>query len=67
MSLTRIPVSALTGNDGQTAGGLAAEREQAAAKQAPRSAKLAALRDTLIVFSMQLSFRVTMFLRHLNY
>ena len=60
-------MSALTGRDCQAAGGPDAEREQAAAKEAPRSAKLAALRDTLIVFSMQLSFRVTMFLRHLNY
>jgi hypothetical protein len=60
-------VNALTGNDWQAEGGPAAELEQAAGPELPRSEKLAALRDTLIVFSMQLSFRVTMFLRHLNY
>ena len=60
-------MSALTGNDWQAEGGPAAELEQGAGKEPRRSEKLAALRDTLIVFSMQLSFRVTMFLRHLNY
>jgi hypothetical protein len=60
-------VSALTGNDWQADGGRTAERDQAQAKEPTLSDTLAAVRDTLIVFSMQLSFRVTMFLRHLNY
>jgi len=60
-------VSALHGNNGQPEGGPAAELDEAAGKEPARSDKLIALRDTLIVFSMQLSFRVTMFLRHLNY
>jgi len=60
-------VSALTGNDWQAEGSPGAEREQAADKEPSWGGTLAALRDTLIVFSMQLSFRVTMFLRHLNY
>jgi hypothetical protein len=41
-----------------------------AAASAPSQAwneKLVALRDTLIVLGMQVSFRVAMFLRHLNY
>jgi hypothetical protein len=67
MSLTKIPVSALTRNDWPAEGGPAPNLKQAAAQKPARSEKLAALRDTLIVFSMQLSFRVTMFLRHLNY
>ena len=29
--------------------------------------KVAAVRDTLIVLAMQIVFRITMFLRHLNY
>lgn len=29
--------------------------------------RLAAIRDTLIVFGLQLVFRATMFLRHMNY
>jgi hypothetical protein len=29
--------------------------------------KVAAVRDTLIVLAMQIVFRTTMFLRHLNY
>jgi hypothetical protein len=29
--------------------------------------RLAALRDTLVVFGLQVVFRVTMLLRHLNY
>jgi hypothetical protein len=60
-------VNALTGNDWQAEGRPTAELEQAAGPEPTRSDTLAALRDTLIVFSMQLSFRVTMFLRHLNY
>jgi hypothetical protein len=60
-------MSALTGNDWQAERGPAAEPEQNEVKEPVLNDKLAALRDTLIVFSMQLSFRVTMFLRHLNY
>jgi hypothetical protein len=60
-------MSALTGNDWQAEGDPAAELEQSAEKEPALSDKLVVLRDTLIVFSMQLSFRVTMFLRHLNY
>jgi hypothetical protein len=60
-------VSTLTGNDWQAEDSGAAEHEQAAGREPSRSDTLAAVRDTLIVFSMQLSFRVTMFLRHLNY
>lgn len=60
-------MSALTGNDWQadrshSGGAVAADYS------APRTSdRLMAIRDTLIVFSMQLVFRITMFLRHLNY
>ena len=60
-------MSARTGNDWQAEGVPAPNREQAAGNMPLRGEKWVALRDTLIVFSMQLSFRVTMFLRHLNY
>jgi hypothetical protein len=62
-------VSALTGSDWN------ADRGGSAVEMAPASGsekssvgqKLAAARDTLIVLSMQIVFRATMFLRHLNY
>jgi hypothetical protein len=60
-------VSSLTGNDWQAEGGPVVEAAAAGHAAPPLSDKLAAVRDTLIVFSMQLVFRVTMFLRHLNY
>ena len=60
-------MNALTGNNWQPEGGRTAELDEAAGKEPLRSDRLLALRDTLIVFSMQLSFRITMFLRHLNY
>jgi hypothetical protein len=59
-------MSALTGNDWQ-----ATEAQSAEALAAPSTRpfvdKLIAIRDTLIVLGMQLVFRITMFLRHLNY
>jgi hypothetical protein len=62
-------VSALTGNDwnaerGDTAAGMACAGRFPSVSIAER---VAAVRDTLIVLSMQLIFRFTMFLRHLNY
>jgi hypothetical protein len=60
-------VSALTGNDWQAEGGKAVEAVAAAHRAPHWSETLTAVRDTLIVLSMQLVFRVTMFLRHLNY
>jgi hypothetical protein len=62
-------VSALTGSDWNAdRGASAAEMARAAGfEEAPSRQKLAAFRDTLIVLSMQIVFRVTMFLRHLNY
>ena len=43
------------------------EMAGASAQSLAWNEKLAALRDTLIVLGMQISFRVAMFLRHLNY
>lgn len=60
-------MSALTDHDWQTTGGRASQPVAPQAAARPYAEKLVALRDTLIVFSMQLVFRVTMFLRHLNY
>jgi hypothetical protein len=60
-------VSTLTGNDWQAKTGPAAEPARAASQESALRDRLTVLRDTLIAFSMQLSFRVTMFLRHLNY
>lgn len=43
---------------------------QIAAATAPShgwNEKLVVIRDTLIVLGMQISFRIAMFLRHLNY
>jgi hypothetical protein len=56
-----------TGNDWQLERGRANEAIPAAHAALPLAAQLTVVRDTLIVFSMQLVFRVTMFLRHLNY
>jgi hypothetical protein len=60
-------VSVLTGNDWQAEGGKAAEAVARGHRAPTWSETLTAVRDTLIVFGMQLVFRVTMFLRHLNY
>jgi hypothetical protein len=60
-------VSAVTDNDWQATGGRASRPVAPETVARPWAEKLVALRDTLIVFSMQLVFRVTMFLRHLNY
>jgi len=60
-------VNPVTGNDAQSNSGPVAGpfvAERAAGSYADR---LIVLRDTLIVFSMQIVFRATMFLRHLNY
>lgn len=62
-------MSALTGSDWNAErGGSAVETTCGSGlDRAPVRQKLAAVRDTLIVFSMQIVFRATMFLRHLNY
>ena len=60
-------MSALTGNDWKAEGGRTAEAIPIGHPAPPLTDKLVVVRDTLIVFSMQLVFRVTMFLRHLNY
>jgi hypothetical protein len=60
-------VSAVTGNDWQVKAGPAAEPAAVTVKEPELGHMLAVLRDTLIAYGMQLSFRVTMFLRHLNY
>jgi hypothetical protein len=60
-------VSALTGNDWQANGDHVGKVVATNYSAPSASDKLTAIRDTLIVFSMQLVFRTTMFLRHLNY
>ena len=62
-------MSALTGNDWNVdRGGPAAEMMlSAGSKKTSIGQKVAAVRDTLIVLAMQVVFRATMFLRHLNY
>ena len=60
-------MSALTGNNWQAEGGQAAPAQIAGRASATYSERLVIARDTLIVFSMQIVFRITMFLRHLNY
>ncbi len=61
-------MSALTGSDWNAdCGGPAAEMAHTGFKKSPVRQKLAAVRDTLIVLGMQIVFRATMFLRHLNY
>ena len=60
-------MSALTGNDWQSNGDRAGTAVATSYSAPSASDRLTAIRDTMIVFSMQLVFRVTMFLRHLNY
>jgi hypothetical protein len=60
-------VSASISNDWHAESGGAAEIVEAVQQEPSRSQKLEIVRDTLIALGMQLSFRVSMFLRHLNY
>jgi hypothetical protein len=61
-------VSALTGSDWNAdRSGSAAEMSYTGFEKSPVQQKLAVVRDTLIVLGMQIVFRTTMFLRHLNY
>jgi hypothetical protein len=62
-------VSALTGNDWNVdRGGEAVEMTLIGSSEGrSMRAKMFAVRDTLVVLVMQLVFRVTMLLRHLNY
>ena len=61
-------MSALTGSDWNAdRSGPAAEMAYTGFGKSPVRQKLAAIRDTLIVLGMQIVFRATMFLRHLNY
>ncbi len=62
-------MSALTGNDWNADGGetVAGMARAGGFESVSIAEKVAAIRDTLIVLSMQVVFRLTMFLRHLNY
>jgi hypothetical protein len=62
-------VSALTGNDWNVDRSVAAGEMTHAAQfeSSSKPQKFMAIRDTLIVFAMQIVFRTTMFLRRLNY
>ena len=60
-------MSALTGNDWQANGDHGGKAVLLSYSAPSASDRFTAIRDTLIVFSMQLVFRITMFLRHLNY
>jgi hypothetical protein len=62
-------VSYTTGNDwNMDRGGTAAAMTRAAGfERISMRHRVAAVRDTLIVLAMQIVFRTTMFLRHLNY
>ncbi len=57
----------LTGSDWQSDLDDAAGALAAVSAERSYAEKLVAVRDTVIAFSMQLVFRATMFLRHLNY
>jgi len=59
-------VNPLTGNGAQANGGPVAAPVVAATAESYAD-RLVVMRDTLIVLSMQIVFRATMFLRHLNY
>ena len=56
----------LTGNGAQANGGPVTAPVVAVTAESYAD-RLIVMRDTLIVFSMQIVFRATMFLRHLNY
>jgi hypothetical protein len=62
-------VSSLTGSDWNVdRGGAAGAMTRAASfERISIRRRVAAVRDTLIVLAMQIVFRTTMFLRHLNY
>lgn len=62
-------MSSLTGSDWNVdRGGTAAAMTRAAGfERISIRQRVAAVRDTLIVLAMQIVFRTTMFLRHLNY
>ncbi len=62
-------MSSLTGSDWSAERGSPAAEMTRAAGFERKSIRhtMAVVRDTLIVLSMQVVFRVTMFLRHLNY
>ena len=62
-------MSALTGNDwnANRSEAVAGVTRAAGVENIPSSQKISAIRDTMVVLAMQLVFRVTMFLRHLNY
>jgi len=62
-----MDLNPLTGNDAEAQGGPKAAPVVAGQVAESYAEKLIAARDTLIVFSMQVVFRATMFLRHLNY
>jgi hypothetical protein len=62
-------LSALTGSDwnANRSEAVAGVTSAAGVENVPVSQKTSAIRDTIVVLAMQLVFRVTMFLRHLNY
>jgi len=60
-------VSVSATNDWQANSSGTAESAVPGVRALPRHKKLEVLRDTLIALGMQLSFRISMFLRHLNY
>ena len=57
----------LTGSDAEAQGGSKAASVVAGQAAESYAERLIVARDTLIVFSMQVVFRATMFLRHMNY
>ena len=57
----------LTGNDAAANSNPVAEPVVAATAAESYADRLVVMRDTFIVFSLQIVFRATMFLRHLNY
>ena len=60
-------MSSLTGSDWQSDLGKADATLAAGSAGRSYEGKWTVVRDTMIAFSMQLVFRATMFLRHLNY
>jgi hypothetical protein len=59
-------VSVVTSNDWQ-AQSIAADNATTVPQAPSRGQKVEIVRDTLIALGMQISFRIAMFLRHLNY
>jgi hypothetical protein len=62
-------VSALTGNDWNAERGeaIVGVTRDAGLENGSLAQTAAAIRDTLVVLTMQLVFRATMLMRHLNY